>query len=70
LWASSAIWPTSSTPVGPAPTTTKVSHSARSTGSVASSAISKLDKILSRMYRESSIVFIPGANCANSSLPK
>jgi hypothetical protein len=46
--------------VGPAPITTKVSHSARSAGSVDSSAISNADRIRSRRYRASSIVFIPG----------
>ena len=38
---SSAIWPAISTPVGPPPTTTKVSHSCRFAGSSSSSAISK-----------------------------
>ena len=70
LCASSASCPASSTPVGPAPITTNVSHSARSCGSVASSAISYFDRMPSRMYRASSIVFMPGANSANSSLPK
>ena len=70
MCASSATWPTSSTPVGPAPITTNVSHSARSAGSVDSSAISNADRIRSRRYRASSIVFIPGANSANSSRPK
>ena len=70
MCASSAICPTSSTPVGPAPITTKVSHSARSVGSAASSAISNFDRMASRVNRASSIVFIPGAYSANSSLPK
>ena len=70
LCASSANWPASSTPVGPAPITTKVSHSARSFGSVAISAISYFDRMPSRMYLASSMVFMPGANSANSSLPK
>jgi hypothetical protein len=56
--------------VGPAPITTNVSHSARSCGSVAISAISNFDRIPSRRYRASSIVFIPGANSAKWSLPK
>ena len=50
--------------------TTNVSHSARSAGSVASSAISNFARIVSRMNRASSMVFMPGANSANSSLPK
>ena len=44
-WASSAIWPATSTPVGPAPITAKVTYAARSAGSVASSAISKAPRI-------------------------
>ena len=56
--------------MGPAPITTNVSHSARSFGSVAISAISNLARIPSRRYRASSTVFIPGANSAKWSLPK
>ena len=68
--ASSAIWPAISTPVGPAPTTTKVSHSSVSAGSVHSSASSKEPKIRPRSSRASSMLFIPGANSENWSLPK
>ena len=46
--ASSLIWPAISTPVGPAPTTTKVSHSSCSARSSDSSASSKHPKIRPR----------------------
>ena len=65
--ASSAIWPAISTPVGPPPTTTKVSQARRASGSGSFSAISKAPKIRPRSSRASSIVFIPGAKRENSS---
>ncbi len=58
---SSAIWPASSTPVGPAPTIANVSHGSRAASSGSSSAISKAPKIRPRSSSASSIVFIPGA---------
>ena len=64
---SSAIWPAISTPVAPPPTTTKVSHARRASGSSSFSAISKAPKIRPRSSSASSIVFMPGANRANSS---
>ena len=68
--ASSRTWPASSTPVGPAPTITTVSHFARSPGSSATAAISNAPKIRRRSSRASSIVFMPGAKRASSSWPK
>ena len=68
-WASSAIWPAISTPVGPAPTTTKVRARSRSAGVRASSASSKAPKMRPRSSRASSIDFMPGACRANSSWP-
>jgi hypothetical protein len=70
LRASSAIWPAISTPVGPAPTTTKVSSSSMSCSSSESSASSKAPKILPRSSSASSMLFMPGANLANSPCPK
>ena len=67
---SSAIWPAISTPVGPAPTTTKVIRRSISLGVLASSAHSKAPKIRPRSSSASSMLFIPGAYCANWSLPK
>ena len=67
--ASSAICPAISTPVGPAPTTTKVSARSASAGVCASSASSKAPKIRPRSSSASSIDFIPGAWRANWSLP-
>ncbi len=67
--ASSAIWPAISTPVGPAPTTTKVSARSASAGVCASSASSKAPKIRPRSSSASSMDFIPGAWRANWSLP-
>ena len=67
---SSAIWPASSTPVGPAPTIANVSHGSRAAASGSSSAISKAPKIRPRSSSASSIVFIPGAWRAYSSWPK
>ena len=58
---SSAIWPAISTPVGPAPTTTKVSSFCRSSGESATSAFSKAEKMRARSSRASSMVFMPGA---------
>ena len=60
-WRSSAIWPAISTPVGPAPTTTKVSARSASAGVRASSASSKAPKMRPRSSSASSIDFIPGA---------
>ena len=68
--ASSRIWPASSTPVGPAPTSAKVSQRRRSAGSVAVCAISKAPKTRRRITSASASVFIPGACGANSSWPK
>ena len=56
--------------MGPAPTTTKVSAWATSSGVVASSARSKAVKIRPRSSRASSMVFMPGAKSAKWSLPK
>ncbi len=67
---SSASCPASSTPVGPAPTTTNVSQRRRATGSLSCSAISKAPKILPLSSSAWSIVFIPGASTANSGCPK
>src|SRR5262249_50238376 len=65
--ASSAICPEISTPVGPPPTTTKVSHARRESISSSSSAISKAPKIRSRCTSASARVFMPGAHSVNSS---
>ena len=67
---SSAIWPAISTPVGPAPTTTKVIRRSISFGVLASSAHSNEPKIRPRSSSASSIDFMPGANWAKWSLPK
>ena len=68
---SSAIWPAISTPVGPAPTTTKVSRWSTSSPLAAMiSASSKAPKIRPRSSRASSMLFMPGANSAKWSLPK
>jgi hypothetical protein len=61
--------PVSSTPVAPAPTTTNVSQILRRRGSGSRSAISKAPKMRPRSSSASSIVFIPGAWCANSGCP-
>jgi hypothetical protein len=63
---SSAICPASSTPVGPAPTTTNVNQAARCSTSDSSSAISNAPKIRPRSSSASSIVFMPGSCTANS----
>ena len=69
-WASSAIWPAISTPVAPAPTTTKVSQRSTSSWLVCRSASSNAPKMRARSSRASSTLFIPGAKSANWSLPK
>ncbi len=58
--ASSRTCPATSTPVGPAPTTTMVSHSRCSCASIAISAISNAPKMRRRSSSASSIVFMPG----------
>ena len=68
--ASSTIWPAISTPVGPAPTTTKVSSRSISSSLSEISASSKAPKIRPRSSSASSMLFMPGANSANWSLPK
>ncbi len=68
--ASSAIWPVISTPVGPPPTATNVSHAFRFSGSSSSSASSSAPKIRARWATASASVFIPGANSSYSSCPK
>ena len=70
LEASSRICPAISTPVGPAPTTTKVRRRSTTAGSVACSACSKAPKMRALSSRASSMVFMPGANTAKWSLPK
>ena len=60
--ASSAICPATSQPVGPPPTTAKVSHLRRSASEGAVSASSNAAKIRRRRLRASSIVFI-GREC-------
>ena len=69
-WASSAIWPASSTPVGPAPTTANVNHAWRSAGSDCCSAISNAPRMRLRTRPASSSVFIPGAIRSHSRWPK
>jgi hypothetical protein len=63
--ASSVICPAISTPVGPAPTTTKVIDRERCSSSSTSSAISKLPTMRPRSSSASSMVFMPGAKRAN-----
>ena len=53
--------PASSTPVGPAPTMTKVSHARCRSGSVSRSAASNASSTRRRISSASSIVFRPGA---------
>ena len=65
-----AIWPAISTPVGPAPTMTKVISRSTSAGLVLSSASSNAPKIRARSSRASSIDFNPGAKSAKLSLPE
>ena len=62
--------PATSTPVGPPPTTAKVSQARRSSSSSASSAISNAPKIRVRSASASSTVFMVGACGANSGWPK
>ena len=65
VWsASSAICPAISTPVGPAPTTVKVSSFSRRLGSLDRSACSNAPRMRPRSSSASSIDFIPGANSA------
>jgi hypothetical protein len=68
--ASSAIVPASSTPVGPAPTMTKVKSAARLRSSVSRSARSKARRMRLLSAVASSSVFRPGANGSQSSWPK
>jgi hypothetical protein len=69
-WAISAIEPASSTPVGPPPTTMKVSSARRRSGSSVFSASSKAWRIRLLMSSASSSVLSPGANGSHWSLPK
>ena len=59
--ASSAICPAISTPVGPAPTTTNVSHASRAASSASTSAASNASRIRSRRSSAPSSVFSSGA---------
>ena len=68
--ASSAIWPAISTPVGPAPTTTKVSQAARRCGSASISAASNALRIRDRVASALSSDFTSGAAARHSSWPK
>ena len=68
--AISAIWPAISTPVGPAPTTTKVSQPVRRAGSGSSSAPSKALRMRRRTSSALSSDFTSGACSAHSSWPK
>ncbi len=68
--AISPIWPASSTPVGPAPTTTNVSHAARPSGSSSASAASNAVRMRRRISIASSRVLRPGASGSHSSWPK
>ena len=69
-WASSASAPAISTPVGPAPTRTKVSKRWRIAGSVTLSASSKASSTRRRINVASSIDLRPGASRGQSSWPK
>ena len=64
---SSAIRPAISTPVGPVPTTTKVSQRHRTSGSGSRLAISNAPKIRPRTSSASSRDFMPGASWVNRS---
>ena len=65
VWsASSAICPAISTPVGPAPTTMKVSSFSRRAGSLDRSACSNAPRMRARSSSASSIDFMPGAHSA------
>jgi len=68
--ASSANAPASSTPVGPPPTTTKVSQASRLVGSSSLSACSNARSMRLRIAVASSMLFSPGACAAHSSRPK
>jgi len=71
VWrAISASVPAISTPVGPAPITAKVSSARRRTGSVSTSAASKLTSTRRRISKASARVFRPGAIGSQASLPK
>ena len=69
-FASSAIWPAISTPVGPAPTTTNVSQLRRRSGSGSASAASKASRMRLRMSSAPSSDFSSGACSRQSSWPK
>jgi len=68
--ASSAIWPAISTPVGPPPTTTNVSHSARTSGSGSISAASNALRMRLRATSALSSDFTSVAYRPQSSWPK
>jgi len=68
--AISAIAPDISTPVGPAPTTTKVSSARRAASSRSCSAASKARRKRRRISVASSTVFSPGAIGSHSGCPK
>lgn len=68
--ASSAICPDISTPVGPAPTTTKVSSARRASGSLIISAASKARRRFERTEIALSSVLTSAAYCRHSSCPK
>ncbi len=68
--ASSAIWPAISTPVGPAPTTTNVSHSSRRSGSRSSSAASNAARMPLRTVSALSSDLTSAACALHSSWPK
>ena len=70
LRTSTAIAPAISTPVGPAPTRTKVRRSRWRAGSSSASACSNACRILFRIATASARFFSPGANFANSLWPK
>ena len=66
---SSAIEPAISTPVGPAPISTKVSSRRTSSGSSSVSARSKASSRRARNDRASAALFSAGARAAQSSWP-
>ena len=71
VWrAISASVPAISTPVGPAPTTTKLIQAARSSRRRQRSARSKAPITRERMSKASARVLSPGACGAHSSCPK
>ena len=70
LWASSAIAPDISTPVGPAPTKTNVISARCISRSGSISAASNARRILRRIAVASGIDFKPGANGSHASCPK